>query len=156
MIRIALILLCLCSLMAQAQQIDKKWLPGEWMLYSMRYENITLYRDSMQRNVALVMRAEYPTESAKVQALYTSLFSEYFKTHLEFVGDTMTLESAFERGHGLFTGRYQWIGVDSIVFTPGQRSVMTYVVRELSADRLTIAPVDDGKVSRDLMTFVKE
>jgi hypothetical protein len=166
-----LLSLCLVCSDTEAQKINKSLLNGKWNLYSMSGEGNTLYKDSINHNIAMIFAMQHKAnpdepiseaDSLMVLGAAKGKFEAMFKTYAKFddKGKTAMMLGfdADENGKTTEqTGTYKWIADNKISQTLGDSNPEIFVIVTLTAKKLTIRSdkTEDQEAQLE-MSFTRE
>ena len=165
-----LLTVCIAYVYADAQAIDKKLLVGKWMLYSMRGDDISLTRDSLELGIAGLIshqRAKHPekemttNDSLMLTANLKDKFKDLFKTYSIYDDKgTCTMFSGINKDENGTSveqiGTYVWSGDNKIIQTVAKYNPEAYVIVTLTANKLVIQSDSNADKKRNLQfIFVK-
>ena len=153
---------------ASTQKIDKNLLIGKWDIYSFTNHGISVYRDSLEEDIKVMVKLRKSNkpnlswtiiDSLKVVDEVTSMLENIFKSNIMFdaKGNTKaklglgTADGKMEEE----TGTYEWTADNKIIQKTNKPSSTSFVVLKLTADVLVIKFVEEEDNSETELSFTR-
>lgn len=164
-----LLLLMIISLMCistYAQDVNKTFLTGKWIISSMSSDEFTFHKDSLAQDLQNIYNKAAGGKNVNMSSkdsltMMNSLMpvlTDLFKTTAKFDADGhYEMQMNILRKGSKEKGTYSWTNSNVLVTKSGKKKTSTYIITSLTAKRLVMT-TDFAKGDKDYleMIFSKE
>ena len=157
-----LMIICLACISTHAQDINKTFLTGKWIITAMSSDEFTFRKDSLKQDLQKIYKKAAGGKNVNMSSkdsvlLMTSLMpvlNDLFKTTAQFGADgRYEMQMNILRKGSKEKGTYEWANGNALVTKTGKKKSSTYIITSLTAKRLVMT-TDFAKGDKDYLEMI--
>ena len=154
--------ICLACTCTYAQDVNKTYLTGKWIICSMSSAEFTFRKDSLSQDLQSIFQKATAgkninmgtKDSLQLVNSIMPLLRDLFKTTAKFGADgRYEMQISFLHNGVKEKGSYKWTDSNRLIAKTNKKKTSTYVIASLTADRL-IMTTDFAKGDKDYLEMV--
>ena len=155
-------IICLACISTHAQDVNKTFLTGKWIITAMSSDEFTFRKDSLKQDIQNIVRKAAAGKNINIGSsdsllLVNSvmpLLNDLFKTTARFDADgRYEMQVNITHKGNKEKGTYEWANGNALVTRSGKKKTSTFIITSLTADRLVMT-TDFAKGDKDYLEMI--